>query len=439
MASISHLVTGAPARSSGTTPPPSFAARPGAQLDEEPLVNPPSKTVVLHDVDSRIPNLALLKLATFHRQQGWRVLLSRDRSSGRRAAMIDADVHLASVVFRTPSSASAVEKLKAVYGDRIEFGGSGVDLGKRLSAEVEACFPDYRLYEHTLYALGFLTRGCNKKCAFCVVPEKEGRLKGLAASFDDFVPKGQQNVLLLDDNLLAYREVESLLDEMIARRYAINFSQTLDIAYLNEAKFNLLRQIDSRNSKFSKRMIYFSLNHARDIRQFERRAEMLKGFGEHGVCVVMLYGFDTRLSEDNERFRFIRRQRYLPFFQEYWPIEGVPSRLTEDYFDIDLNAVIRLTFHSNGYNWEKYLLWLNSLYFQRYGRFYTPLVEILYRYNHKHRLEWFRMNPGLLSNELYQDQRDSLADFHHRLRQDNGLPAPRGLLKWIELAAAGTA
>ncbi len=39
--------------------------------------------------------------------------------------------------------------------------------------------------------------------------------------------------------------------------------------------------------------------------------------------------------------------------------------------------MIRLTFHSNGYNWEKYLLWLNSLYFQRYGRFYAPLVEIL--------------------------------------------------------------
>lgn len=407
-------------------------------LAEEPLLNPIRKTVVLHDVDSRIPNLALLKLATFHRQQGWCVVLSRDRTSGRRAAAIDADLHLGSVVFRTPSSARAVERLQALYGDRIQFGGSGVDLAKRLPPEVEGCFPDYGLYEHTLYALGFLTRGCNKKCAFCVVPEKEGRLKRQAASFDDFVPPGQRNVLLLDDNLLAYREVEGLLDEMIARRYAINFSQTLDIAYLTEAKFNLLRQVDSRNARFTKRMIYFSLNHARDIRHFDQRADLLKGFGEHGVCVVMLYGFDTRLSEDNKRFRHIRRKGYLPFFQEYWPIAGVPSRLSEDYFDIDLNAVIRLTFHSNGHNWEKYLLWVSTLYFKRYGRYYQPLVEILYRYNNKHRLEWFRKNPGFLSKDLYHDHRDSLPELRRELRP-GGPAAPRSLLRLLAADATGVA
>ena len=398
-------------------------------VDEQPILSLIRKTLVLHDVDSRIPNFALLKVATFYRRQGWRVILSRDRTSGRRAAKIEADLHLGSVVFRTPSSASAEDKLKALYGELIEFGGSGVDLVKRLPPQAEACFPDYSLYDHTLYALGFLTRGCNKKCAFCVVPEKEGRLQGRAASFDDFVPKGQRNVLLLDDNLLAYPEVEGLLDEMIARRYAINFSQTLDIAYLSEAKFNLLRQIDSMNAKFNKRMIYFSLNYVRHIRHFEQRADMLKGFGQHGICVVMLYGFDTKLSEDNERFRFIRRKGYLPFFQEYWPIEGVPSRLPEDYFDIDLNAVIRLTFHSNGQNWEKYLLWISTLYFERYGRYYKPLVEILYRYNNKHRLDWFRMNPDFLSNDLYKDHRDSLPELRRKMQQGSGLLAPRGLIK----------
>lgn len=394
-------------------------------------MNSITKTVVLHDVDSRIPNLALLKLGTFYRQQGWRVVLSRACDRAQQAARIDADLHLGSVVFRTPSSARAVEKLQALYGDRIEFGGSGVDLARRLPLEVEACFPDYSLYDHTLYALGFLTRGCNKRCAFCVVPEKEGRLQRQAASFDDFVPREQRNVLLLDDNLLAYPDVEDLLGEMIARRYAINFSQTLDIAYLTEVRCNLLRQVDSMNARFTKRLIYFSLNRAKDIRQFEKRADLLKGFGEHGVAVIMLYGFDSRLSEDYERFRFIRRKGYIPFFQQYWPIEGVPSRLPEDYFDMDLNPMIRLTFYSNGQNWEKYLLWINTLYFQRYGRYYRPLIEILYRYNHKHRLEWFRMNPGFVSDDLYQDHRDSVPELRGKLRHDVGLPAPRGLVQWL--------
>lgn len=88
---------------------------------------------------------------------------------------------------------------------------------------------------------------------------------------------------------------------------------------------------------------------------------MLKGFGRHGVAVIMLYGFDTSLSEDYERFRFIRRKGYIPFFQQYWPItQASPTACRTDYFDMDLNAMIRLTFHSNGQNWEKYLRWINT-------------------------------------------------------------------------------
>jgi hypothetical protein len=67
------------------------------------------------------------------------------------------------------------------------------------------------------------------------VPAKEGPLKQPAQSFDAFVPPRQRSVMLLDDNLLSYSGVEELLLEMIRRRYAVNFSQTLDIAYLNES------------------------------------------------------------------------------------------------------------------------------------------------------------------------------------------------------------
>jgi len=35
------------------------------------------KTLVLFDIDSRIPNLALTKLSTFHKGNGWQVVLSK--------------------------------------------------------------------------------------------------------------------------------------------------------------------------------------------------------------------------------------------------------------------------------------------------------------------------------------------------------------------------
>jgi hypothetical protein len=63
---------------------------------------------------------------------------------------------------------------------------------------------------------------------------------------------------------------------------------------------------------------------------------------------------------------------------------------------------IRLTFRSNGQNWEKYLRWLNRLYFRTFGGYYRPLIEIIYRYNNKHCIGRYLGNPDWLTRELYR-------------------------------------
>lgn len=354
------------------------------------------RRVVLFDLDSRIPNLALMKLSTYYKKHGFEVLLER------RPSYLKAEQYLASAVFHCEPTQRKVAELLAIYGAAVEMGGSGIDLAKRLPPEAEACFPDYRLYNHRRYALGFLTRGCPKRCAFCVVPAKEGLLKRTSARFSDFVPSGQRNVMLLDDNLLSFPDAESLLVEMIERRYAVNFSQTLDIAYLSPRIYELLRQVDYKNARFTRKRIYFSCNYSGTCRHFTDRKDMLKGFGLDAVCVVCIYGFDTTLSEDYQRWRMLRRLMLVPFFQEYWPIPGVSRRLPARFFDMDLNEVIRLTFRSNGQNWEKYLRWLNRLYFHTYGKYYLPLVKIIYRYNNRKRIRRYLRHPEVLTTELYR-------------------------------------
>jgi hypothetical protein len=235
-----------------------------------------------------------------------------------------------------------------------------------------------------------------------VVPAKEGLVKRNIARFSDFVPPGQRNVMLLDDNLLSFPEAESLLREMIHRKYAVNFSQTLDIAYLTPQIYELLLKVDYQNARFTRKRIYFSCNHPGTCHQFTDRRDMLKGFGMDAVCVVCLYGFNTSLGEDYQRWRMLRRLMLVPFFQEYWPIPGTATRLPSPFFDMDLNEVIRLTFRSNGQNWEKYLRWLNRLYFHTYGKYYLPLVKVIYRYNNRQAIRWYLKRPELLTTELYR-------------------------------------
>lgn len=286
-----------------------------------------------------------MKLSTYYKKLGFHVALSKD------IRYIKADKCFASTVFNTNKSQEKVVALKSIYKHKISIGGSGFSLNKRLLPEVESCFPDYHLHNHHKYALGFLTRGCNKRSTFCLVPKKEGKTRKTHSSFSNFVSGRQRNFMLLNDNLLAFPGVEDLLSEMIFKKYAVNFSQTLDITYVNQRIAKLLKKIDSRNSKFTKSMIYFSCNNIKNIKQFIDRKNILKSFGKNNVTVITMFGFNnTRLSEDYKIFIMLRKLNLIPFFQEYFPITGVPVRVPENFFDTNLNEVIRLTFRSNGQN-----------------------------------------------------------------------------------------
>lgn len=352
--------------------------------------------VVLYDVDSKIPNLALMKLSSFYKSKGYQTLLAKEPQ------LIPADYYYASVVFNSEKSLNQVKRLTKLYGDSITIGGTGVDLKTTLTNEVDSCFPDYNLYAHTQYALGFLTRGCNKSCAFCVVPQKEGRLQSNYSMFNDFVPKGQKNVMLLDNNLLLVPSVNELLEEMVKRKLNVNFSQTLDIQYLTEEIYPKLKMVNSVNSRFTRRMIYFSCNTAKQAEWFILKSDMLKGFGRGQVTTVIMFGFNTRLSQDFVILKTMKKLGIVPFVQEYLPISGVPARIPEDYFDMDLDELADFRIRSNGRNGEKFLRYVSKLYFNRYGRYYLPLLKATYRYNNKPRLQYYLDRPELLSTEMYR-------------------------------------
>jgi len=354
------------------------------------------RKVVLYDVDSLIPNLALMKLSSFYKRSGYTVTLSRE------IFPIAGDQHFASVVFHSPKSQLRVEKLRSIYGDKIDIGGSGIDLQTVLSDEVDSCFPDYGLYEHSRYALGFLTRGCNKRCKFCLVPKKEGDLVSYS-TFDDFVPKGQSNVMLLDNNLLALPDIQPILLETINKGFNVNFNQTLDIQYLTRDIYNLLRRISYVNSRFTRRMIYFSCNTVKQAALFYEKADYLRGFGKNQVTVVIMFGFNTRLSQDFNILKMTKRLGVLPFVQEYQPILGVPPRIPHDFFDMDLDEVAAFKFRTNGQNGEKFLRYVNKQYFNKFGRYYLPILKGIYRYNNKSRLQYFLDRPDLITDKMYEN------------------------------------
>ena len=336
-----------------------------------------------------------MKISAYYKKRSFDVKITKD------IGYIRADKYFGSSVFHNETSNLKARALLDLFGSDIQLGGSGCSLKTRLPDEIDTCFPDYELYNHKKYAIGFLSRGCNKNCPFCLVPKKEGRLNSRYASFDDFVPKNQRNIMLLDNNILSSDNATETLELIIKKEYIVNFSQTLDIDCLTASKYRLLKKVKSVNSRFTKPMIYFSCNTIRQSKRFFRKEKYLKLFGRNTITVIIMFGFNTKLSEDYAILMMTKKLGLIAFVQEYIPILDTPSRIPGDYFDMDLDLVAAIKFRTNGQNNEKFLRYVNRLYFQKFGKYYLPLLKAIYRYNHKSGINKYLRKPDLISEKQY--------------------------------------
>ena len=126
------------------------------------------------------------------------------------------------------------------------------------------------------------------------------------SSLDDLLQGNRRKLILLDDNILAHPSAGDFLEDMARRDLQVNFTQTLDIRLLDKEIAGLLRRIPCSNTKFTRTVYHFSLNDTSYLNQVLRKYRLM-GFtpGDHCEFICM-YGYNTTLAEDLERFRFLK-------------------------------------------------------------------------------------------------------------------------------------
>ena len=127
----------------------------------------------LTHLDGKLPNLALMKLAHWHRSQGAQIAFTKRVE--RHPNEPDYSHVYGSATFQ---SRERVEEFKRHFPDAV-IGGT-YDLsgnGHRSSRTRHRSGPARRLLDLSGFtgSIGFTQRGCRLKCGFCVVPKKEGK------------------------------------------------------------------------------------------------------------------------------------------------------------------------------------------------------------------------------------------------------------------------
>ncbi len=276
----------------------------------------------LIDVDGKLPNLALMKVSTYYKQNGCKVEFIKPN--------VEYSKIFASAIFT--KSKKECEKLLRVYGDKIEIGGTGWDVKKTLPSEIENCKPDYDLYkakdiiikgistkERKLQkaqqivdaGIGFTSRGCIRECDFCFVPKKEGKFRQVSEIKDLLNPRS--NVLILNDNnITADPYCIDKLNEIRDRNLIVDINQGCDVRLITDDIAQALSEVRHLRS----------IHYAWDLMGFEK--QVMEGINTLSKFVkpyrhmcFMLVGFNTSFEEDMYRFRKLDEMGIRPYVMIY--------------------------------------------------------------------------------------------------------------------------
>jgi hypothetical protein len=251
--------------------------------------------ILIIDIDSKIPNLALKKIEKYHLDRGdkvtWNFPLARYSS----------DKIYVSCVF-TKNKAKCRE-----WEGVAEIGGTGYDIYKKLPPEIEEVKPRINW--------GFTTRGCIRKCEFCFVPAKEGHIRVVGDIYDIWDGKSR-DLTIMDNNILALpKHFAKICDQLRKEKIRVDFNQGLDIRLLTDDMVNELKSIRHKEYKFSWDNLEWDL---------EEKFRWL--YQNLGRCTIfVLCGFKTSFEDDLKKFEILRKIGHNGYCMRYETVYRHPK------------------------------------------------------------------------------------------------------------------
>lgn len=217
---------------------------------------------LLIDFDCVIPNLALMKLSTHLKTKGETVNLWQAREMKRHLPLDSPvlqekydKVWISTVFTWNKSKALWLQSFFESNGTSCELGGSGVDVEKKLTPEIEMLWPDYSLYPGDDRAVGFTQRGCIRGCEFCIVPRKEGKMKEHPYIPIKYWREERTKILLLDNEFADSQHHDEVLDYCKSEHLKLSISQGYDIRLVTREKAQRLSENKPWDTKFKRRAL----------------------------------------------------------------------------------------------------------------------------------------------------------------------------------------
>ena len=287
----------------------------------------------------RFPNLVCEKLSGYYKENGHDVELKLDYND-----LDKYDKVFISKVFTDTPFPNEVLSLP-----NIEYGGTGFyfDKAPNLPPEIEHHMPDYHLYDEWInkqiqsgisrnefkeyldYSIGFLTRGCFRKCPFCVNQKYDRVFKH--SPLEEFYDPTRPKICLLDDNFFGCPNWKEMITELKNTGKRFKFKQGLDERLLTDEKCEMLF-----SCKYDS-YITFAFDNIADYDLIENKLKMIRRHTHKQMLFYVLCGFDRGEQYDEhfwkkdiedtfKRIELLMKYKCVPYIMRFEKYQESPYR-----------------------------------------------------------------------------------------------------------------
>lgn len=297
----------------------------------------------------RFPNLVCEKISAYHKKLGNEVQLLMDYDH-----MDEYDEIYISKVFTDTWIPEWIdegvnkETAEISLPEKYHVGGTGFffDHAPNLPDEIEHHMPDYDLYndwiaqevasaeaeaekagrkfnkssfmvqfkEYTDYSIGFMTRGCFRKCKFCVNQKYDHVF--LHSPLEEFYDPTRKKICLLDDNFLGCPNWREILEILRETKKPFKFKQGMDERLLTEERCELLFG-SNYDGDYT-----FAFDNISDYDLIHRKLKLIRKYTRAtNVKFYVLVGFESTDHIDIinmwKRVKLLMEFQCLPYIMRY--------------------------------------------------------------------------------------------------------------------------
>jgi hypothetical protein len=311
---------------------------------------------IINKAKHRFPNLACMKISAYHKSLNDTVdiLLSYENLNQYDKVYVSKvfqDTYVPEKILTLPNVISG--------GTGFYFGEDGllIDEPPPLPDQIEHIMPDYHLYDdwieqkvsegfdikefrfYTDFSIGFTTRGCFRKCWYCVNKFCNKSVKH--SPVEEFYDKSRKKILLLDDNVLACKDWREIFESLQETNKPFQYKQGMDERILTEDKCDTI----FNKSKWNEDYIFAFDNYLeKDL--IESKLKLIRKVFPNNTRTIKFYVFcagrnpertyddfwATDIDETFDRIKILASYKCLPYVMRFkdWkdsPYSGLYSAI----------------------------------------------------------------------------------------------------------------